>query len=95
MATISITVGPITVERTVADDKAQPFLEEVSARTWDNMDVPNPTPKQRLQGVLDDVILYWFRLIREADQEEERQEMYSRLTSKAAERSVTLDAWMR
>ena len=94
MATISITVGPITVTRSVPDSKAQPFLEEVSALTWHNLDAPDPTPKQRLEALLDDVIQYWFRLVQEADRDVEQGEMRSRLASKAAERSAALGEWL-
>ena len=83
MAKISITVGNITTERVVDDARATAVLNLYDTATyqWQPGDPVTPTPRQRLQRVLDNVVGH----IVETAQEYRRREL--RAANEAAERA--------
>lgn len=85
MAKVSITVGAITVERVVDDATASNVLNLYYAATYryQEGDPANPTPRQRLQTVLNAVVShitgtaqeYRRRELRSANEVMEQQEV--------------------
>lgn len=94
MATISITVGPVTVTKQAPDDKAQEVFERVYERiVGPTPDNPTPTAKQKLAAILQETVSQWIEVAGEVDVSAEREVYMRKLAELHAARQAAREAW--